>query len=69
LTAFCPLRKDSQPVSPTAAKICRTNGNTNIRRRDTFFLERFDKKVVAEVCDMDWCYSWGNELAEKSQWI
>jgi hypothetical protein len=25
--------------------------------------------VVAEVCNMDWCYSWGNELAEKSQWI
>ena len=44
-TAFCPLRRDSQPVNPTTTKIWSTNGTTS-KIRSGIFSETFETWLV-----------------------
>jgi hypothetical protein len=51
LTAFCPFRREKYPVSPTATKICSTNGTIKSDRRESLYLglDRFREEFDIEM--------------------
>ena len=51
LIACCPFRKEIYPVSPTAAKIWRTNGTIRSDRRESLYLglDRFRDEFDIEM--------------------